>query len=280
MNLPDFLIIGAMKCGTTTLAAQIAAQPGYFMTVPKEPNYFSDDNVWAKGKDWYSDLFSTASDTYLKGEASTHYTKLPTYPETVTRLSSLVAAPKMIYMIRDPVTRAVSHYIHGWSRGEMSRDPAEAFERHPELVEYGRYGMQIAPFIDRFGAGNVLLTSLEQLLSTPQDEFARIGDFLGKPVTWKETLDAQNVSAQRSRKMPFHKLLIDHPVAETLRRTLVPKSFRRWIREGRRMADRPELPAELRKEIEAVFLRDRTVLAGFFQGHPALDLCYTFRSGA
>ena len=54
MNGPDFLIIGAMKCGTTTLQAQLALQEGVFMTTPKEPNFFSDDDVYARGLDWYS----------------------------------------------------------------------------------------------------------------------------------------------------------------------------------------------------------------------------------
>ena len=49
MALPDFLIIGAMKCGTTTLAAQLAAQDGLFITTPKEPNFFSDDADLCQG---------------------------------------------------------------------------------------------------------------------------------------------------------------------------------------------------------------------------------------
>ena len=49
MKTPDYIVIGAMKCGTTTLAAQLGAQSGLFMTTPKEPNYFSDDDVFARG---------------------------------------------------------------------------------------------------------------------------------------------------------------------------------------------------------------------------------------
>ncbi len=60
MSLPDFLIVGAMKCGTSTLAAQLGAQPGLFMTTPKEPNFFSDDDVYARGMAWYRALFDAA----------------------------------------------------------------------------------------------------------------------------------------------------------------------------------------------------------------------------
>ncbi|MEM1409443.1 MAG: sulfotransferase, partial [Pseudomonadota bacterium] len=82
---PDFCIIGAMKCGTTTLAYQLGAQEGVFITDPKEPNFFSDDDQYAKGIDWYTSLFSTAPRGAFLGEASTHYTKFPTYPVAAER---------------------------------------------------------------------------------------------------------------------------------------------------------------------------------------------------
>jgi len=137
MNKPDYIIIGAMKCGTSTLAAQLGAQAGCFMTEPKEPQYFSDDPVYAKGADWYADLFAGAGPMDLKGEASTHYTKLPTYPATVTRMTASLPDLKLVYMIRNPMARVVSHYIHAWSEGELSCPIDEALETVPELVAVG-----------------------------------------------------------------------------------------------------------------------------------------------
>lgn len=131
MTGPDFLIIGAMKCGTSTLQAQLARQPGVFMTTPKEPNFFSDDAIYAKGPDWYAGLFADAAPGDLTGEASTHYTKLPTHPEALPRLTAALDAPKLIYMIRDPVTRTVSHFIHEWSMGVMQGDMGAALDDIP-----------------------------------------------------------------------------------------------------------------------------------------------------
>ena len=96
---PDYVLIGAMKCGTSTLAAQLGAQPGIFMTEPKEPNFFSDDANFAKGTDWYASLFAGAAGEDLTGEASTHYTKRPELPETVTRLKAHVPQAKLVYML-------------------------------------------------------------------------------------------------------------------------------------------------------------------------------------
>ncbi len=276
--VPDFLIIGAMKCGTSTLQAQLAVQRSIFMTTPKEPNFFSDDDIFAQGQDWYGALFAGAAPGDLKGEASTHYTKLPTHPDTVARLSAAVPAPRLIYVIRDPVARAVSHYIHEWSEGRMGRDPVAAFDQHRELVDYGRYAMQLAPYIAAFGAAAILLTSLEQLRADPDGELARIGAHIGAqhPLIWDHNQQAQNVSAERVRRLPLHGLLVDNPVATALRRTLVPKSIRERIRKTRTHGERPELPTTLRAELEAVFLEDRALMADIFPDHPALDLCYGF----
>jgi hypothetical protein len=278
MSLPDFVIIGAMKCGTTTLAAQLARQDGLFMSTPKEPNFFSDDAVFARGLPWYEALFDAAPPGALKGEASTHYTKLPDRPHTIARLATVLPAPRLVYMIRDPVERAVSHYLHEWSQGVMGADPVAAFAAHPALVDYGCYGRQVAPWIERFGPGAVHLTSLEQMTRDPQGTLAGVCAFLGYRGTpvWDDGLGAQNVSAQRVRKLPMHRLLVDNPVATALRRTLVPKGLRARIRDGRKRDDRPRLPPDLRARLQDGFAADRAALAGLFPGHPALDLCYPF----
>lgn len=278
MALPDFLIIGAMKCGTSTLQAQISTQPGIFMTTPKEPNFFSNDDIYAHGPDWYRGLFDAAADNDLKGEASTHYTKLPTYPETITRMRDLLGAPKLIYMIRNPVERAVSHYVHEWSEARMGNDPVSAFEQFPELADYGRYAMQITPFIKTFGADQIHLTSLEQIKADPAKELIRIGDFLGlsSAMVWQSDMGAQNVSATRARRVPLQGLLIDNPVATALRRMLVPKVWRRRFRQTRTIGTRPDLPDDLRRQLETIFNKDHTRLALLFPGHPALTLCYPF----
>lgn len=281
MTGPDYMVIGAMKCGTTTLAAQLGAQEGLFMTTPKEPFYFSDDAVYAKGPDWYGGLFGSAAPGDLLGEASTHYTKRPDYPETIARIQAAGLSPKLVYMIRDPMVRIVSHYIHAWSEGWLT-DPLEtALESYPRLVDYGRYGWQIAPWIEAFGQDAVLLTSLERQKAAPEAELARIAAHIGleRPVTLQD-MSAQNESAARVRKLPLHGLIVDHPVSSALRRALVPKSLRTAIRNARKIKARPEIPAAARHALETRFASDREVLAGFFPGDPSLKLAYPFLSGA
>lgn len=258
MPLPDFLIIGAMKCGTTTLQAQLAAQPGVFMATPKEPNFFSDDAIYARGMDWYEDLFRDAPPGALKGEGSTHYTKLPTYPECAARLVSALPDVRLIYLVRNPVVRMVSHFMHEWSLGNLSGSVEEACIRHPEITAYSCYARQIEPYVQHYGPDRILVLSLEELQAAPQEYLELIGDFIrmkAKPV-WRTDLGQQNVSSERVRRFPFYRLLVDNPVATTLRRRLVPKAARDAVKAQLTLQERPEMPQSVIATLKDVFADD------------------------
>jgi len=273
---PDFIVIGAMKCGTTTLAAQLGTQAGIFVTEPKEPNYFSDDPVFARGPDWYGGLFAPAAPGDLRGEASTHYTKRPDLPRTLERMTAALPEVRLVYMIRDPMARIVSHYIHEWSQGVLSRPLDVEIDAHAPLVDYGLYGWQITPFVEAYGREAILLTSLERMAADPGGELARVAAHVGHqgPAAWVEESEAENVSAARSRKLPMHGVLVDNPVATALRRALVPKALRTWVRRARQMKGRPEIPAAMVPGLRARFAEDRDLLAGVFPDDPSLDLAY------
>jgi hypothetical protein len=264
--LPDFLIIGAMKCGTSTLHEQLAAQDGVFMSDPKEPNFFSDDPVFAQGLAWYESLFADAPQGALKGEASTHYTKLPTYPRCADRIASALPHVRLVYVVRNRYQRLVSQYIHAWSVGELSCSLDEAVATREEFAAYSRYAMQISPYVERFGRDRILLTSQEALKADPQGELARIGVFLGAraPFRWRSDLDSSNVSSERIRPFPLYRLVVRNPVARALRRALVPKSVRETVKGRLRMRERPALSPESRALLSPVFEADRIALGDLF----------------
>jgi len=262
MTLPDFVIIGAMKCGTSTLHAQLAAQPQFFMSEPKEPNFFSNDEIYAKGEGWYRGLFRKAPEGAIKGESSTHYAKLPTYPYTVERLAALIPEAKFIYVMRDPVERLISHYIHEWTQGVITCPIDEAIDAHPELVAYSRYAYQLEPFVARFGKARILPVMFEKMTAAPDAELKRIAAFLGAEgdVAWKRDLDTQNVSSERIRKFPGYSLLVDNPVATFLRRTLVPQRLRDRVKSNLQMRERPALSAARIAALDEIFERDIAAL--------------------
>lgn len=227
-----------MKCGTSTLAHQLGLQDGVFMTEPKEPNFFSDDETFARGLDWYAALFDGAEDGDLLGEASTHYSKWPTHPAAAERLLDYAPDVKLIYMVRDPVKRALSQLRHHWSMREVVGDDFEALARsHAPLWEYSRYNQQLEQWLAHVPADRTLVLALEQMEDDPGAVFSRVTAFLGVQGQWKDESEEQNVGADRSRRLPFHDLIVGSPFATSLRRALVPKSFRNWVRNSRKLPD-------------------------------------------
>ncbi len=257
-RLPSFFIIGAMKSATSTLHNQLAAQSGIFMSTPKEPNFFSDDDRYSLGVDWYQGLFAAAQKTDICGESSTHYSKLPDHPNTIKRLKPLINNPRFIYVMRHPIDRLVSHYMHQWSEGVISCDINQAIDTYPELVDYSRYGMQIRPYLKTFGGGAVLPVFFEQLRAQPELTLGQVGDFIGcsKPLHWFPDLAADNVSNQRIRKFPGYQWLIESPAMSSLRRALIPRQLRDRIKDSLRMQQRPSINCFQLRKLQQIFDKD------------------------
>ena len=256
-RFPDFVIIGAMKSATSTLHVQLAAQPGFFMSTPKEPNFFSDADQWAKGLDWYRDLFNEARDGDLCGESSTHYTKLPDLPDALPRLAQYLPDAKYIYVMRHPIDRLVSHYVHGWTERTIGGPIDEAAAKYPALIDYGRYAMQIAPYLERFGKDRVLPVFFDRLLAEPQAELERVCRFLGYAGVpqWQRGV-RDNDSAKRLRVSPVRDVIINQPVLAWVRRTLIPQGTRDLIKGAWQMRNKPTLGSAERERLAAIFDQD------------------------
>ena len=277
MKYPNFVIIGAMKCATSTLHEQLALQPGISMSELKEPNFFSDDDQYAKGTNWYKSHFDSPANAALRGESSTHYTKLPTYPKTIQRIQHHIPEGKFIYVMRHPIDRLVSQYIHEWSRRVISVDINQAIEQHPELVSYSQYARQLAPYLEVFGSDRVLPVFFECMLSEPQAELERICRFLGYQGTpqWSFDLDAQNVSNSRIRMSWWRDVIVEAPVLRAMRRRFVPKRLRSWVRGLWALKEKPTLGRQQVETLKATFDTDLTTLGAWL----GLDLtCDTFKS--
>lgn len=167
IRAPDFLIIGAMKAGTTTLYSDLRSHRSIFMPAIKEPANLVDDTIHtARGVSRYLRLFSTARPDQRCGEASTHYTSLPVHtgaPEA----AMAVAGPdvRLIYLIRDPVERALSHHRHLYSRGSCSPDLGVALSSHPAIAEYSRYDIQLEQWLRHYPAAQVAVVRFEMYVA-------------------------------------------------------------------------------------------------------------------
>ena len=119
---PDLAIVGAARSGTSLLAAHFTAHPQIDASAVKEPNYFS--RQFDEGPEWYESYFSPRSEDLYRLDASVSYT-YPQFPDAIDRLVSASPAALVIYVVRDPIQRAVSHYQ--FYRHYFEREPAASF---------------------------------------------------------------------------------------------------------------------------------------------------------
>jgi Sulfotransferase domain len=262
---PDFIIIGAMKSATSSLHTQLAQQAGIFMSALKEPNFFSDDDQYARGIGWYEALFSNAQPDDICGESSTHYTKLPDYPQCITRLSAYLPSVKLIYVMRHPVDRLVSHYIHQWSQNIFNCDINQAVDQYEELTAYSCYTRQLEPYIKVYGKENILPVFFDAVKSHPLRELEKIARFIGykQPVTWHDELALQNVSNERIKRFPGYDLLVESEFMTFLRRNLIPQFIRDLIKQNLTMQDRPVLDETHVKQLTKIFDNDLKILGNW-----------------
>ena len=108
-GLPDFIVIGAMKTGTTSLQHYLECHPLISMA-PKELNYFSEGINWHRGLDWYRGHFQ--HNDLVQGEVSPSYSKCHLYSNIPKNIHAVVPEVKIIYVLREPVARIVSHFSH------------------------------------------------------------------------------------------------------------------------------------------------------------------------
>jgi hypothetical protein len=266
IHRPDFIVIGAMKSATTTLHEQLARQPGLFMSRPKEPNFFSDNENYTRGWKWYSSLFRPAKGTDLCGESSTHYSKLPTYPRTVDRMMRDLPRLKLLYLMRHPIDRLISQYVHEITTGRITTGIGEAVDQHPELIDYSRYSMQLQPYLDAYGFENILPVFFSRLVNHSQAEFERIGRFLNLPgpLTWDASLKAQNAGLERLRPSPIRDVLVQAPVLTTLRKRIVPQQWSQSLKGlWRARIDRPVLTPAMTERLREVFDADLAQLGSW-----------------
>jgi hypothetical protein len=185
-RLPDALIIGAAKSGTTNLARGLGRHPQVFLCPIKEPEFFSHDEKFARGLDWYTGLFAPAREGQVCIEASTSYTRHPQHPEVARRLHRQCPGAKLIYLMRHPVDRAYSHFIHRYTKELYPDRPIDrTFEQHvledPMCVDSSDYRLQIAKTLEHFPREQVLFLFTHELAADAAGTLRKVCAFLNLP---------------------------------------------------------------------------------------------------
>lgn len=213
--MPSFLVIGAMKAGTTTLYQDLRANPAIFLP-EKELSALRSPDVDAAS---YAALFAGACAAQVLGDVSAPYAKLPESGGVVERAVRLLGTDfRVVYLVRDPVDRTVSHHFHRLARRAADQSIDVAVREDPKLINYSRYGMQIAPWIDAIGVGNVHLVHFERYVAARADVLAEVETLVGAPPSAVDPSTVHNRGDGR-------------PVAVGLRGRLTRSTaYRRYVR--------------------------------------------------
>lgn len=250
MTLPHFLIIGAMKAGTTTLYRDLLVNPEIYLPAIKEPhNLVSEQVLSPKGKEEYEALFRLARPSQTCGEASTGYTKRPTYSGVPGRARSLIGPDlKVIYLVREPVARIISHHYHSYSSGVFGPDIDREVREQPVLLDYSRYAMQVEPWIETFGSSHVLILVFEEFVAARQSTVRRVSEFLG--ITPRESLINEeaiyNKSDGKPTRSPFWRKIRTSHVYRQFVQPYLPTKMRDRMRQAvlPKAPPRPDPPSE------------------------------------
>ncbi len=246
MTLPGFLIIGGMKCGSTSLFRDMETNPRIYFPLDKEPeNLCRDEVLTPEGRERYEALFARARPGQICGEASTAYTKRPDF-EGVAARALQVCGPdlRIIYLVRDPVKRAVSHHFHEYARGNMPGDIDRAVRDFPALINYSLYAMQVQPWLETFGPQRVRIIRFEDYVSNRVGWCEEICRLLGIE-SRSELIETDKVFNKSENKPVMRgpwRLVAHNPLYRKLIRPLLSPDIKDRVR-GKVLPKAPPKPA-------------------------------------
>ena len=178
-SLPNLIVIGAMKAGTTSLHHYLSLHPDVMMSREKELDFFIEDKNWHRGVDWYRAQF--ASDAAIRGESSPNYTVYPRITGVPERMHAVVPGARLIYVLRDPIERMLSHYVHSYADRREDRRFADALTDPPDnrYVAGSRYHMQLQQYPQWFPRAAILVITQEDLYWRRRETMREVFGFLG-----------------------------------------------------------------------------------------------------
>lgn len=222
MPLPNFLLIGAAKCGTTNLADCLAQHPEVFFSRPKEPSFFS--SMWDHyDLDWYRSLFEAAGTFKAIGEGSTTYSVAVSWPAH-ERIAQHLPDAKLIYLIRHPLRRMESMYYQYLANGVPLGSFSRAVREYEPLLDGSLYWRQISLYRRHFRDDRILVILFDDLVSDAPRVHRRVFEFLGvnPNVRVLPRGQALNPRQQRTQDRGVIRMLRDSFVGDLFRSSLPP----------------------------------------------------------
>lgn len=250
----SFMIIGAMKCGTTALSQFLDQHVDISIHDQKEPNIFNKKNWKVLLEEYYSHFDSKAK---YWGEASTHYTKYPISQNAPTNIHSYNPEMKLIYIVRHPFERIVSDYMHQYMRGYTKLTLSEAIKELPDLIDKSKYYMQLEKFRALFTKDQILVLAYDDFKSDHMKLLGRITAFIGVDAIHKIKNTTKNTSLNNIK--PLVKYDNIQKKVPSFIRFIIPKRIKNLLRKithGKEFIDKPKLSVTDKDNIYTSLLSD------------------------
>jgi hypothetical protein len=265
MRRPNLFIIGAMKAGTSSLHAYLGEHPEIFMSEPKEPAFFEDAAERGKPKEgngcWndlglYLKLFEPAGDRPIAGESTTDYTKLPKRTGVPKRIFAFNRDARLIYLMRDPVERTLSHYWWEVWTGEETRDIVTAITQEPFYRDVSNYAMQLEAYFEVFPREQVRVLTFEELIADPPDTLQGLFRWLGVDPSFRPANLNDQVNATPKELVQLRKNGVLHRLRHSSLWNAVGPCVPGWVRQvGRKLVERRVERSKVPVDEVAEFLR-------------------------
>lgn len=195
---PDFVGVGAPKCGSTLIARYLTDHPDIEMSAPKETHYFTEN--FCRGPSWYSSHFKNAASNKVVGEFSTDYLA---GEEVAERIYGELGEVKIIISVRNPVSRLQSDLNHSIRDGYLNKRRLQTIDFSADLaddshvkdrVSRGLYSAAIARYVSLFGGENVFILNADKLFLGDLSQMEQVFKFLAVTPTPTEKLDLRNLN--------------------------------------------------------------------------------------
>jgi len=176
--LPNLIVVGSQKCGTSGLHYYLGLHPEVSMSRPKELNFFIEERNWSRGVDWYQRHFDPSAT--IRGESSPNYTAYPQHMGVPERMASLVPDARLIYIVRDPLARIAAHWVHNFSKRREKGDLKTTL-MHPNTsyLVRSQYHMQLQQFLRYFDREQILVFQQSDLRDDRTATLRRVFEFVG-----------------------------------------------------------------------------------------------------
>jgi len=268
---PNFFIVGAVKSASTTLYLYLEKSSDVYMSPIKEPLFFAPSAypykrfVAIKDKNEYLSLFKNVKTQKAIGEASGAYLTDPDSPKLI---HDQIPDAKIIMMLRNPVDRAYSYYLHNIRNGSEIKNFREAvecelqnisdFDVHRFYLGGSMYHDAVQRYINNFGLENVKVLIFEEFIKNERKYVKEVLLFLGVDSESPESIDGLDNAFRIAKNPLFQNIITNNLILKFVRKTRISQQRIQWVREKilEKKVSKPNLSPEDRKFLKEYFNDD------------------------